>query len=503
MSVKSNTSKKAELTTEEIAEIRKKADDYFYQNDYLQSIKYYELHTKYDKKCSTSYEMLGWLYYFIDIEKSVKNYIKAFNLSYQINYIDYDSFGNFMLALTRHPNYTQSQLKNLIENFVKKVKRKTLTSKEVFKHPKTTQLHRKLNIGYLSSDLYTHAAMQFILPILKNHNTNVFNIFFYYAGTYNDNLTQFLMQKPYIFKNVNEKSFKEIAQTIYDDKIDILIDLSSLTHKYALTMLYKPAPVQMSYMGFLNTTGMKEVDYIIADKDTIPEEQNDEYTENILYLPRYECFEFTNNISSYIKETPLPYKRNGFITFGSFNCTSKINKNVLRCWSEIIKRNPRARLYIYRSNMTNQVIEQITKVLKKFKTDMSRVIIDNTDYGFHFDIYKDVDIALDTFPFTGLTITVELAHIGVPVITKVCDTFSSKGGMRINKALGCEELITYSDEEYINAATELANDIPRLEKYRKNLRNNLENSLLYNNKLFTKYFETGLIKAINKYYGLE
>lgn len=503
MSKDTNTLKKELLSETEIAEIRKKADDYFYQKDYLNSIKYYELHTKYDKKCSSSYEMLGWLYYFIDIEKCVKNYIKAFNINYKNDYINYDSFGNFMLALIKYPNYTQKQLKGLIENFVKKVKRKTLTNKEVFKHSKNPVIHRKLNIGYLSSDFYTHAAMQFILPILKNHNTNIFNIFLYSTGSKYDNLTQFLMQKPYIFKNMQDKNIKEVAETVYNDKIDILIDLSSLTHKYALSMLYKPAPVQISYLGFLNTTGMKEVDYILADKDTIPENQCEEYTENILYLPRYECFEFSNNISSLIKETPLPYKRNGFITFGSFNCSSKINKKVLRCWSEILKRNPTARLYIYRSDITKEVDLQIKKVLKSYKTDMTRVIIDNTDYGFHFDAYKDVDIALDTFPFTGLTITVELAHIGVPVITKVCNTFSSKGGMRINKVIGCEELITYSDEEYIKVSTELANDIPRLENYRKKLKNNIEKSELYKQKLFTKYYETGLIKAINQYYGLK
>lgn len=503
MSKNTKTSKQNILTSEEIAELRKKADDYFYKNDYSNAIKYYEEHVKYDKKNATSYEMLGWLYYSKNAEKSVKNYIKAFEYNYKNGYINYDAFGNLMLAITKYPDSCQAEIKFTIEYFIDKIRQKLLSQEEVFKHSKIPQIHRKLNIGYLSADLYNHAVMQFIYPILKSHNTNIFNVYFYYTDSCSDNITNSLKQEPYIFREINGKTFKETAEIIHNDKIDILIDLSSLTHKYSLSLLYKPAPIQMTYMGFLNTSGMKEVDYIISDKDTINKEEIKNYTEKPLYLPRYECFKFTNEIEHLLKESDLPYKKNGFITFGSFNCTSKINDRVLKCWAEILKRTPNSRLYIYRSQIDNDTKERIKKTLKRYKVDISRVAVDNLKYDFHFDAYKAVDIALDTFPFTGLTISIELTYMGVPFITRVCDSFASKGGLRINKALGYKELITYSDEEYIKAATDLANDIPRLEKYRKTTREKLKQSSICNYKQFTKFFERGLITAINKYYGLQ
>lgn len=496
------------LVIENIDDIRVNADKFFNSSYYSEAIKCYEKYLKYNKNKGKDnyyiYNVLGWLYYSFDNAKSIKYLKKYFDFNYKNNYIDYESFCNLMLSILKSPEFNQYQIKIFVEKYINKIRKKLITKEEVFNHSDKKWLGRKLNIGYISGEFSMHAVMLFVMPILKNHNTELFNIFLYSAtpSSQEDYVTEILKQKKiFNYRNILNLPFKESAKIIYDDKIDILIDLSSLTNKNSMVLLYKPAPVQMSYMGFLNTTGMREVDYIIADKTSIPDDMTEQYTENILYLPRYECFDFSS-YNKGKKNDVSPFKNNGYITFGSFNCTSKINDNVLKCWAEILKKVPNSRLYIYRSDMKDCAKKKIERTLKKYDVEMNRICIDNTFHSSYFDVYKTVDIALDTFPFTGLTITIETAYAGVPTVTKVCDSFQSKGGKRVNDAIGFSKIVAYSDKEYIDIAVNLAGDILKLEEYRNLAKEIVQKSSLADCKKFTKYFEEGLIKVAKKYYKI-
>ena len=434
--------------------------------------------------CTTNgsiYAILAYLYYYVDNDIAIDYYTKTV----EITPTDEVSLSSKCLTILKSHKYSQKMIKETFEKDMEKFKSIIMRNETPYSHrDRDLKNKKKLHIGYLSSDFYSHAMMQFILPLLENHNLDKFDFTLYSTTKKTDHVTEKIKNLGMRWQDCRELTNKQLAKVIYDDKVDILVDLSGFTHCRCFALFYKPAPVQMQYLGFVNTMGMKDIDYIFADDYTIPKDMAKYYTEKPLYLNTWmQRFDFNKDDPKWPAINELPYKKNGYITFGSFNCPSKINDYTIELWSKLLKNVENSKLLVYRTQMTNDVIERFKGKFAKFGIGMDRLIFNNMPFsGPHFYVYQMADIALDPTPFNGLTVTLELIAMGIPVLTLAGKSMQSRGCARINKALKLDDLVAENEEQYIKKAQRLAKNIYKLEKYRNTLRDTLAKSILVTDK---------------------
>ena len=473
---------------------------YYKLNDFDNAIWAFENVSNFCKNNDYIYNMLGYLYFYKNIDKSIKNYLKGMEIKPDIK--------NFIMltqVMIKSAEYSQKDLKNIFEKYVNIFRPTILNGVVPYSYNnKSFDKNKRLKIGYFSSDFYCHAMMSFVLPIIENHNLDEFDIVLYSYTNNTDAVTDRLIESGVEFKNCADLTNEALAKIIHEDKVDILVDLCGYTHKDQAmwTLLYKPAPIIVQYLGFLGTFGMKEVDYILADKFTIPWDVAKYYTEKPMYIKTgMNKFTFQIKGRQLPQITPLPYEQNEYITFGSFNSVSKINTYTLNLWSKILKAVPNSKLLIYRTQMEERYINRFKKIFDENKIEPDRVIFDNQPTpNSHMNSYLKCDIALDPMPFSGLTITLEQAFMGVPTLTMPKDTIASKGTARVNKALGLNDFIAKNEKDYVKKAVKISHDIEKLKYYRQNLPTIVENSILCNDfKGYVKQIEKEYRKAWEKF----
>lgn len=482
----------------DICELNRKIGNCYYNlKNRDQARFYYEETLKYCTTNASIYSMLGYLCYYYDNEKSISYYAKALSLKPIPTCVS-----TICLTMLKSDKYSQKTVKEAIENQINKYRPFVLKDDKPFEYNGEKDPNKKLNIGYLSSDFYSHAMMQFVLPLLEYHNQKKFNFTLYSCSKKSDSTTARIKAVGMKFVDCSDLNEKELAQKIHDDEIDILVDLGGYTHCRCFSLFYKPAPIIMQYLGFVNTMGMKEVDYIFADEFVIPKKTAKYYTEKPMYLKSgMHRFDYNNSRILLPEINELPYYENGYITFGSFNCPSKINDYTLSLWANVLQNVSNSKLLIYRTQMSDGIILKFKKKFSELGIPENRVIYRNEPVnGMHFNAYKLVDIALDTTPFNGLTITIEQISMGIPVITLAGESMQSRGCAHINKVLKLNDLIAEDEGEYIAKAKKLASDIKKLDYYRHNLRDILNKSPLRSDpESFVKCVEDGYTKAWKDY----
>lgn len=332
----------------------------------------------------------------------------------------------------------------------------------------------KIRLGLVSPDFRSHVCMIFMNPILKNIDTKRFEIYCYANVWLEDVLSESLKNNPNIkWFNIFNKDVDDVCTMIHSHKIDVLIDLAGHTNANRLDVFSKkPAPIQMTYLGFPNTTGMHNIDYRITDGIADPPDTNQFYTEKLLRLPR--CFIcYNNDVDVPIKINTNPMKQ---IVFGVTNKINKHNKFAFKAWSEIIKRVPGSVLLIKRDIQTTFDIK--VKYLKKtgLREDQLHVVghINNRDG--YYDMYNNIDIALDTFPYSGTTTSCDTLIMSTPIVTlSIKDRHVSNVTKSILYNIGLNELVADSVEDYIEKAIKLAEDHIRIQNYKKTIRNKFMN----------------------------
>ncbi len=461
------------------------ANAYYKLNDKDKYTYYYELYLKeYPEGQASIFSRLAGAYYYIDTDKSIDYHNKSLNV--QIN--EYD-IGCKLFAMTKSAFYDQQEIKNEAEYEVSQVKNALFKDIIKYNHDdKKQNKNKKLNIGYLSSDCHSHTMMNYMLPIWENHNQDEFNFVIFSCSDKKDSKTEWIKKTGIKFIECAKLQLKDLAQTIYEEKIDILVDIGGFTHLKTFVSLYKPAPVIISYLGYLNTLGMKEVDYILTDRFTIPEDKADLYTEKPLYIDKgYQIFN-PNNLAA-VEDSP--FKTNNYITFGSFNCTSKFNDCVFYMWAKILKNLANSKLLIYRTQMTKSIIRFFKSKFDKLEINPDRIIFMTQKYSPHYKAYSLCDIALDTYPFSGMSIAIENALMGVPTVTLQGDGMQSRGAAHINTLIDLSSLNAKSGDEYVDIALRLADDKNKLSTLRKSLRGRvLESSLCAGHADFVRDLES-------------
>ena len=359
---------------------------------------------------------------------------------------------------------------------------------------------RSLRIGYVSADLKTHPVGFFIEQVLAHHNKNQFEIFCYSNLAKDDELTMRLRHHAEHWTDILYRSNKDVARIIRQDGIDILVDLSGHTSGNRLLAFgYKPAPVQVTWLGYFDTTGLNEIDYIIGDRFLIPPEEEQYYVEHVLRLPNaYLCF---SPPREQLEPGSLPALSSGNITLGCFNNPAKMTEVVIACWSRLLHALPQAKLYLdYKSFGDEGVRRRYQALFTHHGIDIARIrFAASSPRTKYLAAYQEVDISLDPFPFNGCTITMESLWMGVPVVTLRGDRYVSHMGETILKNLGMAECVTDSEEAYIAKVIALASDLPRLAALRSGLRNQLLNSALCDGPGFTRDLEDVYLQMWEKW----
>ena len=355
---------------------------------------------------------------------------------------------------------------------------------------------KKLKIGYVSADFREHSVSYFIEPVLSHHDKDKFSIYCYYNNHAEDQTTGRIRSLSDHWRSIASLSDRAFAELVSKDDIDILIDLSGYTaNTRTLAFAYKPAPVQISWLGYPNTTGLESMDYRLTDilTDT-PLESEHLYSEKLLRMK--ECFCCYQPPQKSPDECKHSFQENGFITFGSFNNFAKTTTDVLNLWADILVQIPNSRLVLKSAGLSDKDMTSRLKAFfaaKGIKGDRLILLSNDNLLSEHLAQYQGIDIALDPFPYNGTTTTCEALWMGTPVITLIGDSHRSRVGYSLLHSVETQELAAKNMEEYLQIAITLANDPSSLSHYHKTLRKKMTDSSLMNATEFTKEFENNLL----------
>ena len=388
----------------------------------------------------------------------------------------------FLFTTNYTYKYSQKDYLNFCNKYSEKLEKfdeKILKKFQYEKNPK------KIRLGFFSADLRTHSVAKFIeetLKILKKDNYEIIAFSNNKLGA-DDLTTERLKGIFHEWYDIVNLSDLDVVNLIRDKKINILFDLTGYsTGNRCEIFKNKSAPLQISWCGYCNSSGLKEMDYLIADENLIKKEEDFNYTEKIIRLPKIWNSHFL--ISSEIKINELPAIKNKYITFGSFNNYGKLSDETIETWSVILKNN-NSKLILKSSVHDHQLLrDNIKNKFKKNGIEGEKIIFMERlkNYDDHLKMYNNIDISLDTFPFAGATTTFESLWMGVPTITLSGEIFNSKFGLSINKNLNLDTFIAKDKNDYIEKAKIISSDINKLSQIRYSLRNLAINSSLFDNK---------------------
>lgn len=356
---------------------------------------------------------------------------------------------------------------------------------------------RRLRVGFVSGDLGLHPVTNFIRPIWDALDAEQFALYAYQTSNRNDGITQQLRRKTEGWCEAQNMSALELAKRIHQDEIDIVIDLSGHTdYNRLMSFGLKPAPIAISFIGYLGTTGLEEMDYyMIHEKIAKPGELESQFTEALIYLPFNQPFALFHDAPDV---SPAPALSNKVFTFGSFNRTSKINDAVITTWAEILKRCENSRMLI--GSLTDEKLTQ--RYLARFAElgiDESRLIMRRrTSMPEYMQMHNEVDLLLDTFPYPGGTTANYGLQMGVPSLTYAGETPIMCQGAAGMRQYGLDEFVVTSREEYVARAVEIAADVHSLNNLRLALRDKIA-AHGQTGASAAVYFEAALREAWKRY----
>lgn len=362
-----------------------------------------------------------------------------------------------------------------------------------FSNKKLCQEKKRLTIGYISPDFKSHPVAYFIQPILANHDREKYRVNCYYSGKTSDGVTKRIKEIADVWREISGKRATEVAALISEDDVDILVDLAGHTSGNRLdVMSLKPAPVQVTYLGYPNSTGLAAVDYRITDAVSDPVGVTEcWYSEKLVRInPVFLTFEPPLHCPAV---APTPALINGYITFGSFNKYSKLSPRTIDAWVAILMETDGSRLLLKTGGL--EEYDERARAIERFvaaglddaqRIDIMGHVPSRTE---HLGMYGRIDIALDPFPYNGTTTTCQALYMGVPMISLAGDRHVARVGASLLSQMGLEYLVAFDVDGYIGIGTELAKNVDALVKLRQSIRPAMLASPLLNHKEFVGKLE--------------
>ena len=429
---------------------------------------------------------------------NLKESIKYYKILFKINPKSKINRDEFLTSLNYASGITQEYYLSECKNYLKLIE----TNKDLkdynynFKNLK----NNKIKIGFLSSDFKTHPVSFFLKGLLLNLNKDKFEISLIsnLHKSHYDNITDELKLLTKDWINISSLSDSEATNLVRSFELDILIDLCGFFRGNRFQVISnRAAKIQACWLGYNNTTGIKNMDYLIADHNLIKKEEEKLYSEKVLFLPKIWNAMTPSDI------LPEIQKNNSIFTYASFNNFHKISDDTIDVWSKILN-NSNSQI-ILKNPMPSSIVGEELKLnlLKKFiarGVEKKKILFINRkkDFQDHLGLYNNVDVALDTFPYPGVTTTFDAVLMGVPVLTMKGHNLNSRCGESININLQMQNFIAENKDDYFNKALSLQKEKNILQNFGKNLREKVLKSSLFDTKDFTKSFEKIIQKIISK-----
>ena len=364
-------------------------------------------------------------------------------------------------------------------------------SNQIRPHANTPDPERRLKIGYVSPDLRAHPITKFLLPVLERHDRSQVEVFVYSVGVHSDFVTDWIRGNVENFVPA-QGPHMELAERVRADGIDILIDLAGHTSGPTYpAFAVKPAPVQVSWLGVVSTTGMSTMDYFLGDAQLPCPGTEHLFTENVYRLPRSVCcYRPTDNVAV----APAPSMKLGYITFGCYNNPRKIHRDVVRLWSAILHLVPQSQMLLKWHGMeaaTKQ--ERIQQWFVEDGISSERVQFKGASLTTKYlEDYGDIDVALDPFPYNGGSTTLDTLWMGVPLVTLAGRLPVQRCGATFLTTIGLPDFIAQTPEQYLKIALYLAAVVPKMPDLRQEIRRALVSSPLMD--------EIGIVRDVENAY---
>lgn len=456
------------------------------EQNYQQAIKAYETYLTFDNTSSQTYNNLGAVYFKAkNILKAVEYYKKAIELG-DID-IKLDASNQLLFTLNYIPNISLQDYANEVKAYG------DLLSQKYNAFTTWQKKGGKLKIGFLSGDFKYHPVAYFLTNLIKNINKDKFEIVAYSTSTVEDNMTEILKNYFDKFFYIDIQDPIMCAKKIHNDGINILIDLAGHSHGHFAKNLHvfalKPAPVQVSWLGYFNSTGVEQMDYIMLDNYCIKPEEYQYMVEKVINLPETRLNYSPPETHAHYP-TMLPAYKNGYITFGCYQSLLKVNQDILTVWADILNKVPNSKLRIQENSLKNSYVkEQFIEQLTLAGIENKVILVEGVNHEEYLNSYGEVDMILDTFPFTGGTTTCEALYMGIPTLTIDGENIIARQTASFLKELKMNDFIANNKEEYILKAVSLSQDLEKLNTVRKNLRKDFLDSSICDGINFSLDFE--------------
>lgn len=438
-----------------------------------------------NKKDPKVLEGLAKMYFFYNEMDKVTFYYEKL---LEINPKPINIWSSFLASLNYHLKYDQNKYLEFCKKFDNSNKITANTFKEIKKK------NKRIKIGFLSSDFKNHSVSLFLNTFLNKLDKKEFEIVALsnLDLSLNDDMTENLKRVFDEWYDIHSLTDEKLIKFTRSLNLNVIIDLSGFTFNNRINMLRsRCAKVQISWLGYCNSLGVRNIDYIISDQNLIKKNEEDQYTEKVLYMPNiWNCLSKPN----YLPE--ITNSKNNF-TYGSFNNFQKISFETIKVWSKILnKTNAKLILKSSFSSDENKSTEILLEKFKKYNVDLNKINILKTTktIGEHLNCFNEIDVSLDTFPYPGVTTSFQSILMGVPVLTMRGFNFNSRCGESINKNLNLDHFIAKNENDYFIKALDLSKKKMSLEQ-KKELRSKALKSNLFDISTFTKDFST-IIKSL-------
>jgi predicted O-linked N-acetylglucosamine transferase (SPINDLY family) len=411
--------------------------------------------------------------------------IAAFGEALQLDPQQGDAQANALFSHNYHPTLSAAAIFDVYRRWNERHAAPLSIGAPPFAHQRDDG--RRLRIGYVSADFRNHSVILFAAPLIEHHDRARVEIFIYHNTHHYDAQSARIQAASDHWIPCRDMSDDELAARVRADGIDVLVDLSGHTAGNRLLMFArKPAPVQVSWMGFGYTTGLSAMDYFIGDAQFTPPGCEALFAETLYRLP---CAPWAYQPQAEAPEPgPLPARARGYVTFGCVSTTTRIHAPLIEAWAAILRRLPQARLRLDTRNFSDAVLRQ------QFEERFAALGVPSSQLEIGFTspvwrVYQDVDIMLDCFPHNSGTTTMEALWMALPVVTLADRPSVGRFGASILTAIGRPQWIATSAADYIDRAVALAQDVAALERERASLRDAMRASSLLDHAAFARAME--------------
>jgi protein O-GlcNAc transferase len=416
------------------------------------------------------------------IEEAVACYRRAVEICPS----DHISHSNLAYAVHFHPDYDAAAI--LAENRRWHETHAVSLCDRSRPHANDRDPERRLRIGYVGSDFRDHCQSLFTIPLFSHHDRRQFEIICYSRVPRPDDVTRRLRQRADAWRVTAGRSDAEVAETVRADAIDILVDLTMhMSNGRPLLLARKPAPVQVAYLAYPGTTGLAAVDSRLTDPYLDPPGESDaDYAEESIRLP--ETFWCYDPLADGPSPGPLPALATGRITFGCLNNFCKVTGPTVTLWAGVLRAVPDSRLVLLAARGEHR--ERLAEKFRAAGVDPARIeFVEYRPRPQYLELYRQLDVGLDTLPYNGHTTSLDSFWMGVPVVTRVGRTVVGRAGWSQLSNLGLPELAAWSDADFVAIATRLAGDLPRLSQLRATLGERMQRSPLMDSPRFVRHLE--------------